>query len=314
MTPFRLEGAFWKSVEHFYQASKFLDSGIRDAIKNADTPMIAMRLGRRDGSSAREDWDAVRCDVMAKAVRAKFTQNHDLRERLLRTGERDLIENTGDGFWGRGADGSGANRLGKILMELRDELRAETDAQRIEDIKEFAEQVVFSKLQDISESLSPEHRQITQDLRAALTSFLTANIVLAKLERNVDSCVVESIKDLQPHSFWITLGDFESLEDSTPGGIDWMGPPAGAKGVHPFISISVDPSKTAELRALVRLEDDSQYVHLWWRGDGDSIVVSADCGTLGGATKLVTETPEEVCKHVTEMIDRIQTSVAALNK
>ena len=61
---------------------------------------------------------------MTEAVRAKFTQHPWLRDLLLSTGEAHLIEHTrNDRYWGDGGDGTGKNKLGLILMEIRAELR-----------------------------------------------------------------------------------------------------------------------------------------------------------------------------------------------
>lgn len=71
----------------------------------------------------RSDWEEVKDKVMYEIVLAKFTQNPDLKEKLLATGDEYLEEgNTwGDTIWGT-VDGVGENRLGKILMRVRDEL------------------------------------------------------------------------------------------------------------------------------------------------------------------------------------------------
>jgi len=62
---------------------------------------------------------------MREAVRAKFTQHAELREKLVATGEAKIVEHTEkDAYWADGGDGSGKNMLGRILMELRAELRA----------------------------------------------------------------------------------------------------------------------------------------------------------------------------------------------
>jgi hypothetical protein len=62
---------------------------------------------------------------MLEAVRAKFTQHDDLKAILLGTGDAKLVEHTeNDSYWGDGGDGSGKNRLGQLLMQLRTELRA----------------------------------------------------------------------------------------------------------------------------------------------------------------------------------------------
>ena len=86
--------------------------------------MRAAELGRERHRPLRPDWEAVKDDVMRVAVRAKFTQHEELRELLLSTGDEALVEHTtNDAYWGDGGDGSGKNMLGKILMEVRAELR-----------------------------------------------------------------------------------------------------------------------------------------------------------------------------------------------
>ena len=62
--------------------------------------------------------------IMRKALVAKFTQHDDLRAILLGTGDAQLVEHTtNDSYWGDGGDGSGKNRLGQLLMSVREELR-----------------------------------------------------------------------------------------------------------------------------------------------------------------------------------------------
>lgn len=61
---------------------------------------------------------------MKKAVLAKFSQHEDLRVLLLSTNESKIVEHTEhDRYWGDGGDGRGRNMLGRILMEVRNELR-----------------------------------------------------------------------------------------------------------------------------------------------------------------------------------------------
>lgn len=87
-------------------------------------PNEAKRLGRR--VHLREDWEEVKDNIMYEICKAKFTQNEDLRQRLLATGDEYLEEGNywDDKYWGV-CGGEGQNKLGKILMRVRDELREE---------------------------------------------------------------------------------------------------------------------------------------------------------------------------------------------
>lgn len=113
------------STEHGYQAEKSTDETIRRLIANAPTAHIAKKLGRK--VKLRDDWEDVKIDVMRELLRVKF-QIPELRKRLLATGMSELIEGNywGDTFWGV-CEGKGENHLGKLLMALREELRAEDD-------------------------------------------------------------------------------------------------------------------------------------------------------------------------------------------
>lgn len=74
----------------------------------------------------RADWFDVNLDVMRYALRCKFTQNPDLAAKLIAIDGEIVEENTWhDTFWGV-CNGVGKNWLGKLLMELRDELKANT--------------------------------------------------------------------------------------------------------------------------------------------------------------------------------------------
>jgi ribA/ribD-fused uncharacterized protein len=93
--------------------------------------MIAARMGRDRNRPCRVDWEKVKDDVMREAVRAKFLQHADLRATLLATGDAQIVEHTkNDSYWGDGGDGSGKNMLGRILMEVRAELRGSAAPKR----------------------------------------------------------------------------------------------------------------------------------------------------------------------------------------
>ena len=123
--PVSLGGRRWPTSEHYFQAQKFEDEAYRDKVRAAKSPMIAARLGRSRKVKLRRDWESVKLGVMLDAVAAKFTQHDDLRALLLSTGDAKLVEHTeNDDYWGDGGDGSGQNRLGRLLMQVRDQLRS----------------------------------------------------------------------------------------------------------------------------------------------------------------------------------------------
>jgi len=115
------DGITYPSTEHAFQAHKILDLKARRNIAALPSPREAKKLGRH--LKLREDWEEVKFDVMLTALRLKFKYPH-LREKLLATGRSQLVEgNTwGDRVWGV-CDGEGENHLGRLLMQVRDELR-----------------------------------------------------------------------------------------------------------------------------------------------------------------------------------------------
>lgn len=116
-----LDGHDWPTVEHYFQAQKFEAPLRQEEIRRAPTPARAKRLGRRAG--IRADWLDRRLEVMRRAVTAKFLQHPDLFARLIEAGDAWLVEDAPrDAFWGCGADGTGQNQLGRILMEVRAEV------------------------------------------------------------------------------------------------------------------------------------------------------------------------------------------------
>jgi N-glycosidase YbiA len=122
--PVHLKGKRWRTSEHFFQAQKFAGTEHEERVRMCKTPSEAANLGRNRKLPLRRDWESVKDQIMLEAVRAKFTQNEDLKAILLGTGDALLVEHTtNDSYWGDGGDGSGKNRLGQILMQVREELR-----------------------------------------------------------------------------------------------------------------------------------------------------------------------------------------------
>jgi len=118
----RFEGQVYPTVEHAYQGAKCVDPTMREQIRLAKRPGKAKKLGSK--VKPRADWDEVRAEVMRHLVSQKFQRHSELGDQLLATGNAELVEENswGDTFWGV-CEGEGENRLGRILMEVRQELR-----------------------------------------------------------------------------------------------------------------------------------------------------------------------------------------------
>jgi ribA/ribD-fused uncharacterized protein len=123
--PVFILGSMARTVEHGYQAAKTLNIQERNLILACKTAGQAKKLGKR--VTLREDWEKVKVKIMRELVRQKFALP-SMTQKLLRTGAAELIESNywHDTFWGVDeVTGIGENHLGKILMQIREELKNE---------------------------------------------------------------------------------------------------------------------------------------------------------------------------------------------
>lgn len=116
--PFLFNGRVYETAEHAYQAAKTYDPEWFERIAEAWSPAEAKALGR--AAPVWGKWDEVKDRVMRDIVFAKFYK-YPLRTLLVNTGDEELVEGNswGDTYWGV-CNGQGENRLGKILMEVRE--------------------------------------------------------------------------------------------------------------------------------------------------------------------------------------------------
>lgn len=120
-SPIIWNGITYQNNESAFQSAKTLDNETRKQFSKLN-PSEAKKKGRH--VKLRQDWEEVKFDIMYDICLAKFTQNEDLKNKLLETGNEYLEEgNTwGDKIWGT-VNGVGENNLGKILMKVRNELK-----------------------------------------------------------------------------------------------------------------------------------------------------------------------------------------------
>jgi ribA/ribD-fused uncharacterized protein len=132
---FVVEGQRYPTAEHFMMAEKaalFDDQEIRAQVLQAPTPNAAKALGRKVRGFNDQRWLQHRYDIVVRANQAKFSQNPELNEYLMRTGSRVIVEASPvDGIWGIGLAQDhldvndpnlwkGLNLLGFALMQVRD--------------------------------------------------------------------------------------------------------------------------------------------------------------------------------------------------
>ena len=121
-----IDGINWKTVEHYYQASKFSEVHLHELIRIAASPTLAKEIAKKHSSERIKNWESVKESVMKLGLMAKFSQHPELRTLLGSTGQHRLVEFTSnDEYWGENSEGIGANRLGILLMEVRSQLLEE---------------------------------------------------------------------------------------------------------------------------------------------------------------------------------------------
>ncbi len=146
---FKIGDLEFKSSEHSYQFYKFCYDGAdkdtleyAELIRNSQTPNDSKLLGHQvlrsgfqarmndniklyqDKAKRRSDFDDIKIDIMRYVIYHKFDQDIKCRKILLSTNNKHLFEDSKyDSFWGIGPDKNGCNNLGKLLMELRTQLK-----------------------------------------------------------------------------------------------------------------------------------------------------------------------------------------------
>lgn len=133
--PIEFEGRVYPTAEHAYQAGKARRPEVKEWILAAPSPaLLAMAAHGLYYWDITPGWSKTKFDRMKKILIAKFTQHQDLRDILLATGNKRLVEsatvdNPVNRLWGE-VNGKGQNMLGRLLMEVRVELASNKRSRR----------------------------------------------------------------------------------------------------------------------------------------------------------------------------------------
>jgi len=119
------KGYRFETSESAYQWEKFPERpDIQVRIREARSAHGAYSLAQVNKDKCRPDWDDVKVNIMRDILRAKVEQHEYVRKKLLASGDRELVEDSWrDDFWGWGEHKDGQNMLGKLWMEIRDEIK-----------------------------------------------------------------------------------------------------------------------------------------------------------------------------------------------
>lgn len=129
--PIIVNNTMIRSSEALYQALKFTNyPEIQLKIISEKSPMTAKMVGKPYKEMIRADFEDIKIRLMKWCVRAKLLSNYEkFKYLLLASGNKSIVEESRrDSYWGAkpNMNGSliGVNVLGRILMELREELKA----------------------------------------------------------------------------------------------------------------------------------------------------------------------------------------------
>lgn len=119
--PIQYKGIKYNSSEVAFQSMKFDNEEMRREIAKLSAK-AAHEIGKK--YPLRKNWHNIKEDIMYDITLCKFKQNRDLAKKLLSTGNKELIQenNWNDTVWGT-VNGIGENKLGKILMKVREEIK-----------------------------------------------------------------------------------------------------------------------------------------------------------------------------------------------
>ena len=121
-TPVTWQGITYQNNEAAFHSAKVINQKNRQSFASLN-PSKAKSKGRH--VQLRNDWEKIKDNIMYEICYCKFSQNEELKKKLIATGNALLVEgNTwGDKYWGV-CNGTGKNKLGKILMRVREELKS----------------------------------------------------------------------------------------------------------------------------------------------------------------------------------------------
>jgi ribA/ribD-fused uncharacterized protein len=126
----KVDGILYPTVEHAYQCQRYTDPKIIEEIRGATSPMKAWQISTKYKHLQIPEFkkDEYKIKVTKKLMRLKMEQHEEVKKALLDSKDLEIVKKVityppGDGFWDIGEDGKGLNHMGRIWMELREEIK-----------------------------------------------------------------------------------------------------------------------------------------------------------------------------------------------
>ena len=120
----RMNGIWFDTAEHAYHWSRFNLDSPRNKILETTSAHDAYTQAQKLKAFQVSNWDKIKIPTMLNILRLKALQHEYVLRKLLETGDRKLIEcSWRDDFWGWGPNQDGQNQLGKLWMQVREELK-----------------------------------------------------------------------------------------------------------------------------------------------------------------------------------------------
>ena len=210
--PFTFDGTLWQSVEQCYQAHKLLDATMREVIRlmvprpgetDFDYGMRVWRAGNRNKgqNKYRDDWDAVKIEVMLRACRSKYAAHEELRAQLLGTGDARIVGGPSTEWKGASGRHGWSDWNGKIQELLREELRqVATGAAPSEKLRELEAALSdYMRAEGGAKHPLPQGSELAGTAAAATLQPPPPPQRLATLDEEADECADETSRRPNHH-------------------------------------------------------------------------------------------------------------------
>ena len=125
-----INGTLFPTVEHAYQCERYTDQKIIEEIRAARSPVSAWEISTKYKHLQIPEFknEKYKLEVMKKLMRLKVGQHQEIRNALIDSGNLKIVKHIttyppGDGFWDDGEDGNGLNHMGRMWMEIREDIK-----------------------------------------------------------------------------------------------------------------------------------------------------------------------------------------------